>query len=171
MRMSMARKIYSIILVMLIVAVVIVGIGLYSINELTESTAALGRQAKRAVNLNVMDRLVLERRTATTDIIQSVDESVMSNLIQNEMKRIADAMEAEIQSFHNNFPQPPSPTQITYVETVRKLWNEYEQLTLAAANYSLENSNNKAFRLNEGMQEFWETMDQDLEGLARIITA
>ena len=59
MRMSMARKIFSIVILLLVVAVVILLLGLYSINSLNSAMESLGRQAKRPVHLRNLDKPIV----------------------------------------------------------------------------------------------------------------
>ncbi len=57
--MSMRGKIYSAVAVLVIVAVVIGGVAIRGILSINENVQALGRQAKRAVNISTIDSITL----------------------------------------------------------------------------------------------------------------
>ncbi len=170
MRMSMAKKIYSIIIVMLVVAVIIVAVGLYSINQLHGSMVTLSDQASRLISLRSIDRIALERRILASDIIQSVDEKQMQSWIDNEMKGFETAMEQEIQNYQAHFPQPITREQTAYVDTIRAYWKTYVDETNRVAGLSLRNTNNKAKAINDNLRPFWEELDSDFSRLGNILT-
>ncbi|MCC8164722.1 MAG: methyl-accepting chemotaxis protein [Planctomycetes bacterium] len=170
MRMSMAKKIYSIVFILLVVAVAILGLGIYSVSTLNSTMASLGRQSQRAVSLNLIDKHTLERRIVTTQIIESVDENQMKAWMDKDLKAVETSMAAAIQEFADNFEQPLTQQQTTYINSIRNYWDEYVKVTNRIAATSYENSNQKANLLNEGMYDFWEKIDSDLSSLADFVT-
>ena len=166
MRMSMAKKLYLIIGVLIAFAVAIALLGLSSISSMTSSLKALSNQAKRSINMNVMSRLALERRIATVAVIQSTDEAVMKELMDGEMKRIEGDMEKELKAYMANVDHPVSPRQIEYEQSIRRQWGEYLKVTGEIAELSHENTNTRAERINNGLEEFWNSVDTELENLA-----
>ena len=166
----MAGKIYAIVLLMLVVAALILGVGLYSINELTSTTDSLIRQAKRTSNMNMVDKIALERRVLTTGIIDNVVEAEMRTMIDKDMKASEDTMAAELASYESNFSTPPTPLQQETLRELSRMWSDYATITRNVAELSYQNSNEKARRLNEEMRPFWEGMDTQVEDLADFMT-
>ena len=169
MRLSMRGKIFAIMVLLLLVAVIILAIGIFSIRSLNRDLAAVGEVTRRNIDLNMMDKLILQRRIATDAIIVSLDESAMSAMINENMKGIADGMDAMLADFQANMSVPPTDRQNEIYATVRKGWDDYARITLEAANLSLENSNNKALIANQNLEPFWVACDKELGALADII--
>ncbi|MCD7895129.1 MAG: methyl-accepting chemotaxis protein, partial [Planctomycetaceae bacterium] len=168
MRWSMSRKLYLIFSIMLVLAVAIGGLGLYGVNRLAGAMTQLGQQARRTVSLNVMERLTLERWNLTNVIIQSLDESAMRTMIDTDLKRFDDLMQAELATYYDNFPKPVTPAREANVQKVRDLYAAYATVTREIAELSYENSNAKAARQNNREQAFWDEVDHDVEMLARF---
>ena len=103
----MAKKIYSIVVLLLVVALIILGIGVYSISEITTNMAALIRQSRRVNFIDEVDKLVLERRIATDAVITSVDEDEMQRMIDGAMTQIEDRMDEALAQYAANFDSPP----------------------------------------------------------------
>lgn len=59
MKMSMSGKIYSIIILLFIVALVILGVGVYAMRNLSTSIGFLGRTANRNASLNSIETITL----------------------------------------------------------------------------------------------------------------
>lgn len=169
MRLSMRGKIFGIIILLLVVAVIILGIGIYGIQSLNSEMEGIGFFARRNINLNIMDKIALERRIATDAIIASLDEVEMKNMIDKDLADTDRRMNDELRSFENNFSNPPSARQREILNTVREYWTAYVDVTSKAAALSHDNTNNKALLINEGMLDFWEAVDADLEKLANEI--
>ena len=169
MRLSMSKKIYGIVALLVFVGLLITGIGLYSINRLTNAIGSISLQSNRALALNNVDKVILNRRIAAVAIIQSTDENEMKKMIDEDLRRTEDAMNGELTFFEKNFNSPPSEAQRDALATIKKYWSEYVAVTTQVANLSLENSNNKALVLNEGLQDFWDGVDRELEELAVFI--
>ena len=107
MRMSMAGKIYTIVVILLVVAAIILGLGIYSIREITSSMEAVIRQANRVSNMDNVDKIALQRRITTDAIINSVDEAEMKRMIDTDMDRLEVLMDQELKDYVANFDVPP----------------------------------------------------------------
>jgi len=160
--MTMSRKIYAIMSLLLGVAVIILGVGIYGIRNVTSTMHTFTRQAKRVSNLDNIDKLTLERRVAVSAIIQSVDETEMKKLIDNDMNTSEQAMDAQLKNYVANFDSPPSPEQVENEKKLRQYWNDYVNVTGEIVGLSYQNTNTKALRVNEEMRTFWNEMDNDL---------
>ncbi|MCD8350799.1 MAG: methyl-accepting chemotaxis protein, partial [Planctomycetaceae bacterium] len=169
MRMSMSRKIFTIIFLLLIVALIILGIGIYSIRRLSSDMADIGMTARRNGNLNVMDKVVLGRRIAASSIIQSVDEAEMRRMIDTDLRALEKEMDDLLVAFQGNMSVPPTARQTEILNTVRKDWDAYVAVTNDIANLSYQNSNNKAMVINTDLIPFWDEVDADLMRLGNFI--
>ncbi|MCD8141336.1 MAG: MCP four helix bundle domain-containing protein, partial [Planctomycetaceae bacterium] len=165
----MSRKIFAIIFLLLVVAIIILGIGIYSIRRLSADMAEIGATSKRNGNLNVMDKVVLNRRIATTSIIQSVDEAEMRRMMDTDFRAIEKEMDDLLATFQSNMSVPPTPRQQEIFNDVRKEWDAYVGVTNQIAELSYQNSNNKAFVINANLVPFWDEVDTDLMRLGNYI--
>ncbi len=170
MRLSMANKIYAVVVLMVVITLVIVGMALYGIGALNKSMDYLGSLSRSAADLQTMDKLVLLRRALTTNIISSVDEPEMRGMIDKDMKKSDEDMEREIQSYQEDLPRPHTQEQSSNIETLRKYWSDYAGITRRIGELSYENANQKAYLMNEDMVDFWNKMDTDIENMAQFIT-
>ncbi|MCC8179756.1 MAG: methyl-accepting chemotaxis protein [Planctomycetes bacterium] len=166
MRMSMSKKIYAIVVLLVVVTLVIVGIAFYSIDQLGDTTDSLGRLARRSTAASMMDRILLERQIAMQQVVDSTDEAEMQRIIDTEGARTDRDMATQIQNFIDALP--PNATQEMRVipENVRKLWADYSKATLDVAVKSLENSNVRAQRVNDELETFWDGLDPEINALA-----
>lgn len=171
MRLSMAKRIYLIVAILLVVAAVILIIGLYSVGRLTNSMNDLIRQSKRITNMDNVDKVALNRRIVTVDILGTTDEEEMRKLIDTNMKNLERQMEEQLQSYASNFDEPPTATQREFEKNVHSLWADYVSVTNEVAALSLQNTNAKATRLNNGMFGFWDGVDKEMAGLIDAISA
>ncbi len=169
MRMSMKARIFSIVGLMLLVTLVIVGASLYGISRLADTVESVGSQARRTVNLQVIDKIALNRRIATVDVIMATEEADMKNIIDGTLMQLPAAMNAELADYLANCAVPIPPVYRERHDTIKALWEEYVKQTDAVVALSYANSNNKALAINEGLQDFWDTLDQDCLHLAEFI--
>ncbi len=168
--MSMSKKLMSIVVVMTILAVLILGLGLYSISVFSEEVAAVSRMGNRSVLLNKMDSLMLERRIAVAAILAADDEAGMRVVYENELPRLEQAMEETVQRYESFFPPDPTPELLSYPKAIRALWADYVRVTDEAAKMSMENSNNRAHVLANSLAGIWRDVDARLVALSEKIT-
>ena len=169
MRMSMAKKQYFIIAILVMVAATIAALSLVSITRVSNTLGAMTRQAKRTVNVQNMARYALERRIGTIAIIVSDDEAAIQTIIDGEMARVATQMEKELLDYLANAEQPITPTQRESEQNIRKHWNDYLRVTDEVAAISHENTTVKAARIYNRLAGFWNDVDDELERLAVVV--
>ena len=58
----MSKKIYGIVALLIIIAAIITGLGMYSIDRLGDSLESLSRLANRSINYNKLSEIQLRRR-------------------------------------------------------------------------------------------------------------
>ncbi|MCC8190695.1 MAG: MCP four helix bundle domain-containing protein, partial [Planctomycetes bacterium] len=170
MRISLAKKIYFILFVPVVVAVAIAIASLWSFQRLTEALTNLALQSKRTVNMSVIHRIALERRSTAVAIIDAVDEASMKALIDDDFRRTEDEMRAELRAYLDNNVKPAPPVQVQFAEDLRNLWQRYVTVTDTVAELALENTNNRALRIGNDLVPFWNDMDAEFELLAVHLT-
>ncbi len=166
---SMKARIFFIVGIMLFVTLAIVAASFYGLNQLITTTEAIGSQARRTVNLQIIDKIALNRRIATTDVIMATEEADMKNIIDGTLAHLPAAMDAELADYLANCPVPIPATYQERHDKIKTLWTEYVKQTDVVAALSYANSNNKALAINEGLQDFWDAIDQDCDHLAEFI--
>ena len=162
----MAKKIYTIIALLIVVALVIAGVGFYSVRSLNNAMEGMLRQAGRLDSMNNVDKTALLRRVATTTIIESTDENEMRKMIDGDFRDLETAMEKQLERYRGYFDNPPSPAQVDGEKNVRRLWDDYVARTKEVAELSYENANEKAARINDSLQQPLDAVDAELRALA-----
>ena len=171
MRISMAGKIYTIVALLLIVAVAILGIGIYSIHSMSTTIHNLILQAKRVTDLDNVDKIALERRIATQVILNHTDEDVMNTVMNGDMRQLERQMESRLQNYLLHADTPATAEQINNERITRQLWNDYVKVTNEIAALSLENTNNKALRDHLAMEPLWNEVDATLALVEEMLIA
>ncbi len=168
---SMKARIFFIVGIMLLVTLAIVGVSFYGLNQLITTMENIGSQARRTVNLQIMDKIALNRRIATVDVIMTTNEAEMKKIIDGALAQLPKAMDAELADYLANCPVPVPPQYQERHDRIKELWLEYVKQTDVVTALSYANSNNKALAINEGLQDFWDAIDQDCLDLAEFIQA
>ncbi len=169
MRLSMKTRVFSIVGIMLLVTLVIAGASFYGMSQLIASMENIGGQARRTINLQVIDKIALNRRIATVDVLRATTEAAMKQIIDGQLAQLPRAMDAELADYIANSPVPTPPEIRERHDTIKALWMEYVKQTDAVAALSYENSNNKAIAINEGLQDFWDSLDEDCLRMTQAI--
>ncbi len=170
--MSLSKRIYLVVGLLIVVAIVIMGVGLYSILEISNEAMALGRQGKRAVNISAVDRYLMLRRYNTLRIIQSTDPAEMRSIINGDFKGAEDGMLREAEDYQKNWPSDPAMVQSLRADLDKlfQLWGDYVKSTQQIADLSLINSNQRAIETNDSLTDFWNSTDQKLSQLADLLS-
>ncbi len=169
MRMSMKARVFSIIGILLLVTLIIVGVSFYGLTRLIATMEAIGSQARRTINLQVVDKIALNRRIATVDVIMATEEADMKAVIDGTLAHLPRAMDAELADYLANCPTPVPAVYQERHDAIKTLWAEYVKQTDAVVALSYANSNNKALAINEGLQDFWDAIDRECGQLAELI--
>ncbi|MCD8138604.1 MAG: MCP four helix bundle domain-containing protein, partial [Planctomycetaceae bacterium] len=170
--MSLSKRIYLVVGLLIVVAIVIMGVGLYSILEISSEAMALGRQGKRAVNIASVDHYLMLRRYNTLRIIQSTDPAEMRSIINGDFKGAEEGMLREAEDYQKNWPSDPAMVQSLRADLDKlfQLWNEYVKATQQVADLSLINSNQRAIETNDALTDFWNGTDQKMSQLADLLS-
>ena len=152
---------------MIILAAGIAWLGIYGTTRISTAMNTLEQQSYRTINLNVIDRIALERRILAASIIESTDQNEMRDIIEKDMKQLEAMMNRELESYYNNFPKPVTPARQENVETIRRLWEDYVKVTAGIADLAYQNTNEKAAKINRDKWAFWDALDGEIELVAR----
>ncbi len=170
MRVSMSKKIYFAVTVLVLVGLVLVGVALWSINTLLLNSESLSRRGNRAIILALMDSVLLNRQIGMNSIIASSDTAEMQRLSDGIAPGV-EQMNAHIDNYARNMPLNPDEATRARPETLRKQWADLVRVTLDVIALGMENTNVQAIRLNDANQAFWEKADGDLEALANFFNS
>ncbi len=168
--MSMSRKIYSIIGLLVLVAVLITAVSVYGISRINESTEQLGRLANRSVNLNRIDRIALSRSLAAVRIIVASSPTRIKEIVDTMFLPTEREMEEELADYVSNFPENPTDEMRSHPVTIKSFWDEYVKITKDLADMASRNTNNQALELIAGMNTFWYNMDDSLQAVRKSIS-
>lgn len=168
MSMSLSKKIYSIFALLILVALSITCIALYSIGQLNDMLSLMSGSANRAINYNNLEALQLRRHiTLQTLLAETSSEG------KEEPARVIDTInqeaESEILKLQANMPDVMTPAQREIIPRIRNLWENYVVITDEIADLAQENSNNEAIRVFDQSEPFWISLDQNLVDLAAMV--
>jgi hypothetical protein len=138
----MSKKIFSIVILLIVVAVVIMCLGLYSINTLNEQMESTGRLAQRSVAMNQMDRTMVERRLAIFTLINETEPDRI-NAANKAAQDTEPAFAAILARYKDNFPVPIPPEMASRANTIQKLWDDYVKVTDEVAVLGVQNTTSK----------------------------
>ncbi len=169
--MSMSAKIYSIVFGLLFLAVIILGIGLYSVSYLGGEARELGDTSGRAVGLNLMDRQLLERQLTVNTILRVATEKEKQDLIDTRLKATETEMNRLLVRYREYFPDDSPAEMLERPVEIRKRWNAFVEASNEAVQMSLFNSNVKADQIARDLIPFWGSIFQEVDALAETIAA
>ncbi|MDR1535265.1 MAG: methyl-accepting chemotaxis protein [Planctomycetota bacterium] len=166
--MSMSRKIYLIVLLLVFIAVAITGLSLYSIGRLNEGLGTMTGLANRSVNLNNLSGVQMERKTNLQTLLLETGDEAMKAPAQRlgELEKLFDA---ELAKFQANLPAVMSEIQKGAVPGILQRWKKYVEVTDEIARLALENATNKAREIFEASEPFWDDIDDKIEALVEKI--
>lgn len=142
MRMSMSKKIFAVVFMLIGVGIILVLLTMYSIDALLDQSGNLSRRGNRAISLCLMDRWILERQVCMNAIIRSSDEKEMRQLIDGQMKQLESHMEETLADYSANFRPDDAENMKTRTARIRSLWQEFVKITNAVSELASENSSN-----------------------------
>ncbi len=163
--MSMSKKIFGVILLLVAVSVVITAVSVAGMRRINASTEQLGRLAARAVNLTVMDRILQQRGEAVLRIILNTDAAAIRKITDERFRPTEKAMEAEIADFTNHLPANPTEEMRQQPEEIKKRWTVFVKATEQVAETAKINSNQQANSLVMGREAQWDAMDAEMGAL------
>ncbi len=167
--MSLSKKIYLVLGLLIFLALGIVGLGLYNIVNISGVADHLAALGNRSAALSNIDKAILDRTIITREIDAEKDEGKIAEIIRGRMadneKRVADF----IMDYNENIPPDADPEMHQTTAQLGALWADFVRESNIVGDFALENTNNKAARLNDANAEFWTGVDQDLAQIADIL--
>ncbi len=163
--MSMAGKIYSIVGLLVLIAILITGVSIWGITSISESTEQLGQISNRSIALNRVNGVSLARAEGVARIIVASTPEHVKEVVDTMFRPSEQDMEIELKNYADNLPDTPDETQRTAVGRIRALWNEYVKTTNDVAEMASHNTNNQALALVAEIHPFWQKTDKALESL------
>ncbi len=157
--MSMSKKIFMIVILLVIVACAILGLGIYSVREITTTMNTLIRESTRIIKLDDAEMHSLNRRIAASSLLEQVDENEIRKIIDNDLRNLEHEMEQTFTEYAATFDDPPSQMQLGYERELRSLWTNYVRITNEVSELAFQNTNNKATRINNDMGPMWDQVD------------
>lgn len=122
MRLSMSGKIYAVVAMILLVAVIILAISLYSIGRLTYAMNDTARQSWRTLSMYAVQLVALERGLEVERIVKSTDKSEMQELISKGLRASEASMENDLAEYAMNFDVLATQGQLENAAEIRRLW-------------------------------------------------
>ncbi len=171
MRLSMSGRIFGVIILLLALALGVMGLGLYSINRLGGEANDLGRRSGRAVTLSLMNRVVLERDIALTDLLRTNDAAAKRDILEKRMAGELGEMDAILAQYATYFAPEEAAVLAERGGEIRKRWQAYVDAGVEAATVSLINSNVEADKLSIALIPFWGGIFQAVDALSADILA
>ncbi|MCD8350467.1 MAG: methyl-accepting chemotaxis protein [Planctomycetaceae bacterium] len=169
--MSMSRKIYCVLGLLIILSLAIVGLSVYNLRTISAVAENLVYLGNRSAALNNIDKAILERTIITREVNSATDEKVIADLINGRMAQTDAHVQDYLALYEANIPENAEPAMLATTGQLRDLWKAFVDESLVVGALALENTNNKATRINDENVEFWNGVDQDLERLGSVLLA
>lgn len=167
--MSMSKKIFSVIAMLIVIAISLVLLALWGLNTLSFTMEQLGQRANRALAVTMMETNLVNRRGAVDRAIGSSDEALTTAIRNVEMPESAARMDDALKFFINNVPDSASDTIKSYGPRLMSMWDNYVNISEEVAEVAFLNTNYKAMEINEGIQNDWADLDRHMGALAEAL--
>ncbi len=160
--MSMSKKIYTIIIMLLCIAVLITGVSIYGIDRLNTNSDELGLLANRAVSLNQMDKIAQTRALAAVRIMVASTPERIAEIRQSMFLPTEREMESRLKEYVDNFSANPTEEQKQHPGRIKALWDDFVRTTEEVADMASQKTNNQAAALAASLESAWDSLDADL---------
>lgn len=167
--MSMSKKIYCIIALLVLVSVIITGVSVYGIGQINESTKELAGVSNRSINLNRVDRIALQRALAAIRVIVATSPERIKQIQDTMFAPTERDMEAELADYVANFPDNPSDELKSRPVRIKAFWDEYVKATTRVAEMASINANNQALAVIAGLNAFWDKAFKDIDAAIDLV--
>ncbi|MCD8352255.1 MAG: methyl-accepting chemotaxis protein [Planctomycetaceae bacterium] len=163
--MSMSKKIYTIVIMLLFVALLITGVSIYGINRLNANSDELGLLANRSVSLNQMDKIAQTRALAAVRIMVASTPERIAEIRKSMFLPTERDMEDRLREYVANFSANPTEEQKLHPVRIKALWDEFVKTTEDVADMASQKTNNQAAALATSLNSTWDDLDNDLQKL------
>ncbi|MCD8141307.1 MAG: methyl-accepting chemotaxis protein [Planctomycetaceae bacterium] len=169
--MSMSQKIYCVLGLLIILSLAIVGLSVYNLRTISAVAENLVFLGNRSAALNNIDKAILERTIITREVNSATDEKVIADLISGRMAQTDANVQNYLALYEANIPANAEPAMRATTGQLREPWKAFVDESMIVGEFALQNTNNKATRINEANVEFWNGVDADLERLGSVLLA
>ena len=166
----MSKKVYGVMALLVVLALAIMAFAIYSINTISEVAGNLVALGNRSAALNSIDKAVLERTIITREINSATDEAVIADLIKGRLADTAARVGESLALYEANIPVGADPEMRGTAGQLETLWEDFVRESIKVGDFAIENTNNKAARLNDQNIDFWEGVDEDLASIANLMS-
>ncbi len=168
--MTMSGKIYSIVALLLGIALIITGASLYGIDRLNDNAEQLGLLANRTVSLNRIESIAQTRSLAAVRIIVASTPERIEEIRKTMFAPTERAMEEQLAEYTANFPPDLTEEMKSRPVRIKALWDEYVAITAEIADMASQNTNNQALALAASLESTWDDVDTGIDQLCDSIT-
>ncbi len=164
--MSMSKKIFSIVIILLLLAVTLTVVALTGIKRLDYQANYLARRSTRLLAASFIDNILLEREVAINEVVRTRDITRRQEIIAKDMAQQEARFVEMLERYRTNFSEQNFKTRDQDVAELRKRWDEYSNLTHESANISLINSSVTADQVSLALTPFWDRIFDELNALS-----
>ncbi len=162
MKMSMSAKLFGTAIMLIILALAITGVGVYSLIALSNQIVTLSNISGRATGLHMLNSIIIDRGSIAKDIILAETDNDVAEATA-EMNATAARMATAEKVYMDS--TPPGSSQVAVETPVRigQLWSEYAKATDEVASIAAQLSNARARAMAEDLDGFLDDFDTRLE--------
>ena len=166
--MSMSKKIFGVVALLMAVSVIIAAISIFSIETINDNTIALAEQAERGVQMVVMDRTVQKRQGAMLRAVVNTDAAQIAAIINDYYEPTSKAFADAVATYKANIPAGADSETQGRPAALQGLWDAYAKETDVVIELAKLNTRVKAAARANEMSELYNQVSQ---GLADIYHA
>ncbi len=154
--MRLSTKIYLIALILIVVALIIMGIGLYSVNTLSTVIADTTAASRQETTLSQMDRNLMQRVVAIKDILISTDDAEMQKIVDENFAVTDEGLRKAVEEYRSLMPATAPEEMRSRPARILALWDDFAKATTEAAGLSLKNTTNQAHAIYRAQEALWD---------------
>lgn len=162
--MSMSKKIFGIIGILIVLALLITGIGLYGLERLTSAIHEYSRITARTTLLADVSQIAQDLSLTEKDLIIENDDQKMRELIESDDFRGGNAKIKEIVGKLQALTTEASPPQERdFPAKLEKYWKDFDDATEVVAALSLKNTSKRALEESDYNYTIWDEYNAVLQ--------
>ncbi|MDR0868543.1 MAG: methyl-accepting chemotaxis protein [Planctomycetota bacterium] len=160
--MGLGGKIYAITALLIVVALCVAGLGVYSLKSVT---AMMEKSVQTGLRTAAMGDILIalkDRAIAVRSILASNDEAVMKELATKEFKRNDAELRAGVAEYAHNLPADAADEAKGRAAKTLALWDAYDRATAEPIRLTLENTAFHAQKIYLADKAVYDKIDQTL---------
>ncbi|MDR0868645.1 MAG: MCP four helix bundle domain-containing protein, partial [Planctomycetota bacterium] len=166
--MSLASKIYCVVALLIAVALGIAGLGIYSLNNLSEKMEHSSLTAQRLGVLSRIGDELWKQVSDIKDLVMSTDENEMAK-IKTQQFAANDEVMKKVTAEYDTYLPPNAGAEFTgRMPKVRAQWDKYLAILNRVADFSIQNTKAKAERLLVEISGIYTNVDDNLAKFVNI---